>query len=396
MYQMYPISWEGENEKNAFDRMTEHLERIRRLGCDGVWLSPFYPSPRCDHGYDITDYESVDERLGTLNDFRTFVETAHQMRIKVLIDLVLNHTSIYHPWFSARPDYYCWANRDQKGWKNLFDNGPAWTYSPKRQQYYLHLFHKKQADLNWFPNDKLNENLVQEFQRIINYWTDQFKVDGFRLDIPQAINKDLSSDKMEISNLIFGDKAIRVIDSVFNNRYDLEIMTECIDPTNGKVIRYYANNTPSEYILDISLKDVADDKDIFYQSLKKLSRDPRFMLDLESHDSPRFPSRKDITPKDMIWWMFASGTQNICLYQGQELGLKNPSKEELPDEKMLALDAQTSMRARRGEGLDELRPLSRANARVPLPLSKYERQEEDPNSCLSLTKAWIKRWKSGL
>ena len=396
VYQMYPLAWEG-FEKNSFQMMCDHLKRVKALDVDYVWLSPFYPSPRYDHGYDVTDYKNVDERLGTLADVKIFIDAAHEIGIKVLFDLVLNHTSIEHRWFSSHPEYYCWSDEDKKGWRNLFNDGPAWAYSPKRQQYYLHLFHKKQADLNWFPDGRLSRDLVQEFRRIISYWTEIFGVDGFRLDIPQAINKNFGAEELEFTDLLFGDKAITVINSVFKDRYDLTIMTELFDPTNGDLVQYYADNTPSEYILDVSLKDVVeDDKDVFCQSVEELSQDPRFMLDLESHDSPRFSSRRGVTPEDMIWWMFTSGAENICLYQGQELALKNPTREELSDERVLELDAQTAMRARRGEALDDLRLSSRANARVPLPLEEYERQEENQSSYLSLTKAWIRRWKSGL
>ena len=117
------------------------------------------------------------------------------------------------------------------------------------------------------------------------------------------------------------------------------------------------------------------------------------MLELESHDSPRFPSRGDITPEGMIWSMFNSDAEGICLYQGQELGLNNPTKEQLPDARLLELDAQTAMRYIKGESLDALRPLSRANARVHLPMKEYAKQEQNPSSYLNLTKDWIHRWR---
>ena len=118
------------------------------------------------------------------------------------------------------------------------------------------------------------------------------------------------------------------------------------------------------------------------------------MLDLESHDSPRFPSRGK-TPADAIRYLFDTGAEAVCLYNGYELGLDNPTEEELTPYMMYHLDAQTAMRFDRGEDLEALRPKSRANARVPLPWDEYEKQEQDPSSYLNLTKAWIKRWKGG-
>lgn len=400
VYQMYPLAWENMHTEvykewdNPFNRMCDHLERVKKLGCDYVWLSPFYPSPRYDHGYDISDYMKVDERLGSLADLDYFIGTAHQLGIKVILDLVLNHTSTKHIWFKEHPEYYIWSETIPNNWCNLFDDSPAWSYSQDHDKYYLHLFHQEQADLNWFPDGKINADLAYKFRRIVDYWADVFDVDGFRLDIPQAMNKDLSSQDLELSDLLFGHQATEIINAIFKSRTDLFLMMECIDPTNGELVDYYANNTPVDFVLDVGLKDkVEKSENTFLNSLDQLCRSPHFMLDLESHDSPRFPSR-GITAENMIWWMFNSNAKAICLYQGQELGLNNPTKEELPDEIMLALDARTAMMVKHGESIDNLRQTSRANARISLPLRKYQKQEQDPGSYLSLTKAWIRHWKS--
>lgn len=391
VYQMYPISWE---KQGGLVAMTEHLKRVKALDADYVWLSPLFPSPRHDGGYDISDFLNVDGQIGTLDELDDFIQTAHRYDIGVLFDLTLNHTSTEHEWFEKHPEYYCWSKSERGDWKNLFDQGSCWTFVPEKEQYYLHLFHKNQADLNWFPGGELNQALVHEFRDIVKYWKD-FDIDGFRLDIPQAINKDFKRRTLELSDLLFGDQAIDVINAVFNGYDDLFLIMECIDPTHGELIDYYANSTPVDFVLNTLIKDEIrtaphEDKD---NRVMDAVINPNLMLDLESHDSPRMVS-DDIPWSDVIWWMFSTGAEGLCLYQGQELGLKNPGKRKMPNKKMLSLDAQTAMRYYKGEDLDELRPLSRANARIPIPLDEYEFQEHSDKSCLALTRAWVKKWRN--
>lgn len=393
VYQLYPRAWQGLAE------MEDFLYQIAELDVDYVWLSPLYPSPGYDHGYDISDYQDIDPRFGSMDDFDRFVETAHDLGMGVLMDLVLNHTSTKHEWFAYHPKYYCWSKMDRPGWHNLFNGGPAWQYDEQDGEYYLHLFHEEQADLNWFPDGPdgdINLELVKRFHEIIDFWTIDHLVDGFRLDVPQSINKDFTSDTLEFESLLYSDKAIRVLNAVFGgSSRDLFLMMECFSksPADG-LVDYYARNTPIDFVLDVSLKDRAGyvDEVDFFDLIKEAATEPHFMLDLESHDSPRLPSR-GIDPVDGIWCMFNSGAEAICLYQGQELGLNNPTEEQLPDHKLIELDAQTEMRFRRGEPLRDLRPLSRANARVPLPLDEYDKQDQNPSSYLNLTKDWIARWR---
>lgn len=408
VYEMYPISWECYGGLSA---MTKHLRLIKQLKVDYVWLAPLYPSPRCDHGYDVADYMEIDPRFGMMADFEKFVEAAHQMGIKVLMDLVLNHTSTNHKWFMNHPKYYCWSKEDMPGWHNLFNAGPAWEYSEKRGEFYLHLFHEKQADLRWFDGEKLNGELVEKFQEIVDFWTLEHHVDGFRLDVPQAINKDFADKELALETLIFGDKAARVLNAIFSGkqRDELFLMMECIDPTLGELTGYYADNTPVNFVANMLLKDKFPDENIssvdlrtrkFRNLIMKQTQNPHFMLELESHDAPRFGSRTGsgynyFPHQKVMELMFDTGAQAACLYQGQEIGLENPSKEGLSDKVMLELDAQTAMRYANGESLDDLRLLSRANARVPLPRQVCGGYPDDLNYRLKLNSTidWIHYWK---
>lgn len=391
VYQVWPIAW------NGIDAITKHLKRIKDLGADYVWLSPIYRSPRFDHGYDISDYMTVDSRFGTMQDFDDFVATAHKLGIGVLMDLVLNHTSTHHRWFREHPDYYCWDKSIRTGWKNLFDGGSAWEPDPVNEACYLHLFHKEQADLNWFPKGKLNRSLVREFRKIVKFWLGH-QVDGFRLDVPQSINKDFSSKKLEFTDLLFGDKAIKVINAIFTGiftpkTYDGKkpfLIMECFDPTYGKIVEEYARKTPVDFVMNVMLKSEIDKSlDEFKHSLALSVKNPHFMLDLESHDSPRFTSRSRLSATRIAKLLFNSGAKGVCIYQGQELGLSNPSKAHLPDASLLKLDAETAMRHAGGVPLDQLRPLSRANARVAIPTGRYG----IPHGAYELFCCMAKRWK---
>ena len=356
VYQLYPISWEKQGGLKA---MAEHLEVINYLGADYVWLNPLYPSPRCDYGYDIADYQDIDSRLGTMADFDSFVKIAHRYGIGVIMSLVLNHTSINHYWFEERPEYYCWSEPDSPHhWKSPFNDSDAWKYDEKRQKYYLNLFNKNQADLNWFPRrDRINKDLVKEFQRIIRFWGEKHGVDGFHLSTVQAVNKDLSWLEIHLPDLIFGDPPKEVIKSVFQGSNDYFIIMNCLDPTYGGLTDFYYNSTPIDYLINISVKDVfSEDKSEFMRIVESASSDPGFMLALESHDSMRFPSR-GISPKSALEIMFGSKADGICLYQGQELGLSTP-------------------------------------ANLALPLHEYKYQLSDNDSYLNLTKNLIDDWKT--
>lgn len=401
VYQLYPLAW-----PDGLKGMTQHLSRISKLGADYVWLSPVYSSPLQDHGYDVSDYQAINAKFGTMKDFDAFVSRAHSFGIKVLMDLVINHTSTQHLWFRQKPEYYCWQSSRRKakntppypGWHNLFNGGSAWAYDQQMNAYYLHLFHRKQADLNWFPGGRLNRALVREFRQIVDFWTHGHRVDGFRLDAPQCINKDFGCETLELENLLIGDKAADVIDAIFPGVDTPFLIMECLDPTFGELTEFYASYTPIDFVCNICLKDTVSQNQAKLDNLVSLieqqARDSHYMLELESHDSPRFPSR-GIKPVDMIWSMFNSAAEGICLYQGQELGLTNPTSKELPDSLMYSLDAQTAMRYIMGEDLDKLRLVSRANARIPLPLDEYKLQEQTPGSYLNLTKEWIQRWRNG-
>ena len=192
-YQIYPRSFADGNGDGIGDfiGITQKLAYLKDLGVDAIWLSPHFPSSNWDVGYDIKDYCDVAPEYGTLDDFKYFLAEAHQLGIKVILDLVANHTSDEHPWFiesrssrdNPKADWYVWADTPPNNWQSCFD-GEAWTYSPQRGQYYYHFFMKQQPDLNW-----RNPEVVQAMWQAVRFWLD-LGVDGYRLDAIGTIYED--------------------------------------------------------------------------------------------------------------------------------------------------------------------------------------------------------------
>jgi alpha-glucosidase len=160
------------------------LEYLEWLGVDVIWLSPTYPSPNVDWGYDVADYLAVHPDYGTLDDLEALIAEAGRRGIDVWLDLVPNHTSDRHPWFTDRPEYYVWSDRIPNDWKSVFSGGTAWEYDAAHRRYYLHQFAPQQPDLDWW-----NLDVRAEFERILRYWFDR-GVSGVRIDVAHALIKD--------------------------------------------------------------------------------------------------------------------------------------------------------------------------------------------------------------
>ncbi len=204
-YQIYPRSFADGNGDGIgdFKGITEKLDYLSSLGIDAIWLSPHFPSPNWDCGYDISNYTAVAPEYGTLEDFKTFLDESHKRNIRVILDLVLNHTSDEHPWFleskssrdNPKADWYVWMDSPRpvgegmgvrvppNNWQSCFD-GEAWTYVPERDQYYYHYFMRQQPDLNWHHPD-----VKKAMWDAARFWLD-LGVDGFRLDAIGTIYED--------------------------------------------------------------------------------------------------------------------------------------------------------------------------------------------------------------
>lgn len=197
VYQVYPQSFNDTNNDGVGDLkgITEKLPYLSKLGIDVIWLNPIYESPLVDNGYDIANYRKINPMYGTMEDFDELLETAHSMNIKIIMDLVVNHTSDQHEWFlksksskdNEYSDFYIWKDPKEDGseptnWGATF-GGAAWTYVPERKQYYLHCFAPGQPDLNW-ENPKVREAVYNEMR----FWLDK-GIDGYRMDVISLLSK---------------------------------------------------------------------------------------------------------------------------------------------------------------------------------------------------------------
>ena len=197
-YEIYIRSFQDSNDDGIGDLngITSRLDYLQDLGVNAIWITPFYPSPQVDFGYDVADHENVDPLFGTLADFDRLVSEAHRREIRIVIDVILNHTSDQHPLFqasrmspaSAYRDWYVWRDgvspeRPPNNWESAF-GGPAWTYDIDTGQWYYHFFYKEQPDLNW-----RNPEVEQRMLGTLAFWLDR-GVDGFRLDAVNTLFED--------------------------------------------------------------------------------------------------------------------------------------------------------------------------------------------------------------
>ena len=207
IYQIYPRSFYDSNADGIGDLsgIISQLDYLSDLGIDAIWLSPIYPSPDKDFGYDISDHCAIDPRFGTMEDFDCLVDQAHRRNIHIILDLVLNHTSDQHPWFqesrqncnNAKADWYLWQDHIPNNWMSEF-GGRAWSYDSRRGQYFYHMFLPEQPDVNW-----RNPALKEAQLNIIRFWLER-GVDGFRLDVFNNYYKD---EKLRSNPPTFGLRA---------------------------------------------------------------------------------------------------------------------------------------------------------------------------------------------
>ena len=213
VYQIYPRSFADSGRPPAgvgdLEGVRRRLDHLVDLGVDALWLSPFFPSPQHDFGYDVADYCDVDPAFGTLDDVDRLVADAHERGLRVLLDWVPNHTSDEHPWFvesrashtSPRRDWYVWRDGDPttppNNWVAAFTGGPAWTWDEPTGQWYLHQFLPQQPDLNW-----ANPEVVEAMHGVLRFWLDR-GVDGFRIDVVHGLGKDpvLPDDPPEVAGV---------------------------------------------------------------------------------------------------------------------------------------------------------------------------------------------------
>jgi trehalose-6-phosphate hydrolase len=366
VYQIYPRSFKDSSGDGIGDLkgVTEKLNYLKNLGVDYIWLTPFYISPQVDNGYDVADYLNIDERFGTMEDFEEMVAEAKKVGIDVMLDMVFNHTSTEHKWFKNAmkgdekyKDYYIFKEpvdgEEPTNWVSKF-GGSAWEYASEFNEYYLHLFDVKQADLNWE-----NEELKKELFQVVNFWMEK-GVKGFRFDVINLISK---PEKYE--NDYVGDGRRFYTDGVKTHEYlkelnsktfgrDEDIITvgEMSSTTIDNCTRY---SNPQEkelsmvfnfHHLKVDYKD--GDKwslmDFDFVKLKEILSAWQIGIQENggwnalfwcNHDQPRIVSRfgDDIKYRKESAKMLATTMHMLrgtpYIYQGEEIGMTNPHFDKI-------------------------------------------------------------------
>ena len=428
VYQIYVKSFQDSNGDGIGDLqgIISRLDYLKKLGVDVLWLTPIYESPNDDNGYDISDYKKILPEFGTMEDFDELLEKAHEKGLKIILDLVFNHTSDEHRWFKESQsskdnpyrDYYIWKDPKDgdvpSNWTSCFQ-GSAWELDPHTNQYYLHLFSKKQPDLNW-----QNPVVREECYNIMNYWLDK-GVDGFRLDVINVISKD--EDKYYVDSDIKGHQVC------VNGPHIHEYLQEMNQKVFSRKPLLTVGETPMVSVEDAKKYAPLDNSElsmVFQFELMNVDgaeenkwTDRRYVLkDLKSimskwqtgmyqhawnslfwnnHDQPRCVSRfgNDSTP---FYREKSAKMLGICLhmmqgtpyiYQGEELGMTNVPFTSLDDYR--DIDSLNSYKqlveidqtVKHNDMLRYMRKSSRDNARTPM------QWDDSFNSGFSQGKPWI-------
>ena len=431
-YQIYPKSFYDSNGDGIGDLkgITQKLEYLKELGVDIIWLSPVYASPLADQGYDISDYQAIDPRFGTMEDMDELLKKAHSLGLYILMDLVVNHCSDEHEWFKkacADPEgrygkFFYIKDLKQTGgklptnWRSYF-GGSVWEKLPGHEDLvYLHVFHKKQPDLNWE-----NSDLREEVYKMINWWLDK-GLDGFRLDAIINIKKaipfrsyppDRDDGLSSIDNMLAEASGIGKFLGEMRNKtfrpHDSFTVGEVFNEKPEELPDFIGENGYFSSMYDFSenifgrdiagwhaYKDITPDdyKSCVFETQKKVSKVGFISNIIENHDEPRGVSRylpeegRTDTGKKLLATMYFLLHGLPWIYQGQELGMENihlSSIDEVDDISSIdsykvALDAGLS----REEALKVIEKYGRDNARTPF------QWDEGKNAGFTAGSPWLR------
>ena len=432
VYQIYPRSFMDSNGDGIGDLngITEKLEYLKELGIDVIWLSPVYQSPNDDNGYDISDYQAIMEEFGTMEDYDRMLARAHELGIKIMMDLVVNHTSDEHAWFvesrksvdNPYRDFYIWRKgkdgKEPNNWGSCF-SGSAWKYDPQTDMYFLHLFSKKQPDLNW-DNPKVRDQVFD----MMNWWCKK-GIDGFRMDVISLISKPEGLPDGIPGETGYADSGcangphvheyLKEMNRKVLSHYDLITVGEAAGVTLEEA-KKYANADGSELNMVFQFEHIgggpeADNhygkwdshkmplpvwKKILSRWQTGLEGKAWNSLFLSNHDQPRSVSwfgndseqYREISAKMLGTCLhMMQGTPYV--YQGEELGMCNAYFDQLEDYRDIeSLNAYKELTETCGVSHEEmmgyLKRISRDNARTPM------QWDDSANAGFTTGTPWIK------
>ena len=423
VYQVYPRSFNDSDGDGVGDipGITERVEYLDSLGVDVVWLSPVYESPQADNGYDVSDYRSIAEEFGTIEDWERLLTELHDRDIRLLMDLVVNHTSDEHEWFEKSrrrepgyEDYYYWRDggTDERGdpvppnnWGS-FMGGSAWTYDDEREQWYLHLFDEKQPDLNW-----RNPDVREEVAALVEWWLEK-GIDGFRVDAINYISKpeglpDGEADREPTGIEVFShgprihEYLRELYDRTFAN-YDVMTVAEMADTTVDRAGEYLGEDGDGLNMLlhfehmdvDVSPRgrfdpsewgewSLVEFKEIMSRWQTELGDDWTAQY-LGNHDQPRIVSRFGdddayrVKSAKLLATFLLTTRGTPFVYQGEEIGMTNTEFDSLTalDDPMTIGAVEDAVDDGRADSFADLREfvnyVSRDHARTPMQWSDDE------------------------
>ncbi|ENA5972401.1 alpha,alpha-phosphotrehalase [Escherichia albertii] len=422
IYQIYPKSFQDTTGSGTGDLrgVIQRLDYLQKLGVDAIWLTPFYVSPQVDNGYDVANYTAIDPTYGTLDDFDELVTQAKSRGIRVILDMVFNHTSTQHAWFhealkkeSPYRQFYIWRDGEPgippNNWRSKF-GGNAWRWHAESGQYYLHLFAPEQADLNWE-----NPEVRAELKKVCEFWADR-GVDGLRLDVVNLISKD-----QNLPNDLDGDGRRFYTDGPRVHEFLHEMNRDVFTPrglmtvgemssTSLEHCQRYAALTGSELSMTFNFHHLKVDypdgekwtlakpdfvalKTLFrywQQGMHNIAWNALFWC---NHDQPRIVSRfgdedQYREPAAKMLAMVLHGMQGTpYIYQGEEIGMTNPHFTRITDYRDVeSLNMFAELRSN-GRDADELLAIlaskSRDNSRTPMQWNNGD------NAGFTTGKPWI-------
>ena len=422
IYQIYPKSFQDTTGSGTGDLrgVTSRLDYLQKLGVDALWITPFYVSPQVDNGYDIANYTDIDPSYGTLDDFDKLVAEAHQRGIRIVLDMVLNHTSTHHAWFkeslnkeSPYRQFYIWRDGTPEtppnNWRSKF-GGNAWQWDAASGQYYLHLFATEQADLNWE-----NETVRAELKKVCEFWADR-GVDGLRLDVINLISKDQSFPDdhqgdgrrfytdgpraheflQEFSRDVFTPRNLMTVGEMSSTSLENCQQYASLD---GKELSMTFNfhhlkvDYPGGEKWTLARPDFVALKSLFSHWQQGMHNRAWNALFWCNHDQPRIVSRFGdegeyrITAAKMLAMVLHGMQGTPYIYQGEEIGMTNPHFTTIEQYRDVESHNMYNELLAQGRDAEELLAIlaskSRDNSRTPM------QWDASPNAGFTTGEPWI-------
>jgi trehalose-6-phosphate hydrolase len=439
-YQIYMPSFKDGNGDGMgdFAGITTKLDYLKDLGIDGLWLTPYYPSPKVDNGYDISDYESIDSVYGTMDDFETFINEAHRRNIRVIADIVLNHTSSEHQWFeesrSARNhpkrDWYIWRDRPNN-WESFF-GGIAWEYDELTGQYYYHAFAKEQVDLNW-----ANPEVKQAMFNVMKFWLEK-GIDGFRLDVinflkvhDQFQDNPFNEENQEQDHLYDKDQQgiLAVIEEIagFIHQYPDKFLVGEVGSEDLEILKQYSGLNKLDVVFNFNIGSIAqfEPTKLYKELLETEKTYDSFQIPtlfFSSHDMSRHISRfgNDEDRAKLIAALMLTAKGVPFIYFGDEIGMRDWITDDINKMKDVQGIMGYQLACKAGKSHEEALAIanekSRDKSRTPMQWSRgdhagfsdhkpwitipqdanevnVEDQQKDPESILNFYKKLLKMRK---